>query len=100
MGCLFLLFLVPFFITYLPVLEMSGKRPYSQIKGSLPSLPDLLNPSPQNWLWGWLPLALMGDMAHQGEHHFGLTGTVFLLRHLQNPSWSPLEAGHHEGFCK
>ena len=22
------------------------------------------------------------------------------LRHLQNPSWSPLEAGHHEGFCK
>jgi len=19
---------------------------------------------------------------------------------LQNPSWFPLEAGHHEGFCK
>jgi len=23
-----------------------------------------------------------------------------LLRNLQNPSWFPLEAGHHEGFCK
>jgi len=23
-----------------------------------------------------------------------------LSRHLQNPSWFPLEAGHHEGFCK
>ncbi len=22
------------------------------------------------------------------------------LRHLQNPSWFPLEAGNHEGFCK
>ena len=21
-------------------------------------------------------------------------------RDLQNPSWCPLEAGHHEGFCK
>ena len=23
-----------------------------------------------------------------------------MQRHLQNPSWCPLEAGHHEGFCK
>jgi len=23
-----------------------------------------------------------------------------IMRPLQNPSWFPLEAGHHEGFCK
>jgi len=23
-----------------------------------------------------------------------------IKRPLQNPSWCPLEAGHHEGFCK
>ena len=25
---------------------------------------------------------------------------LMLVRHLQNPSWYPLEAGNHEGFCK
>jgi hypothetical protein len=44
--------LIPFLVTYLPVLRQFGSRSYEDVATMLPSLIDFINVGRQNWLWG------------------------------------------------
>lgn len=45
---------IPFFMLYIPVSRMYGKRTYSEITGQLPELIDFINVSTGNKMLGWL----------------------------------------------
>jgi len=44
--------------------------------------------------------ALRAQKLLRGKSSLLDAATFYIKRHLQNPSWFPLEAGNHEGFCK
>lgn len=45
--------LVPFAVTYLPVLNESGGRSYAEVFDLIPGIPNLLQFGRRNALWGW-----------------------------------------------
>ncbi len=46
--------LLPFVLTYLPVLRDIGGRSWDEVKLSLPSFGDFINVGSWNYAWGWL----------------------------------------------
>ena len=71
--------LVPFLRLYLPEHRIFGDHPYTAVRELLPVPCDLLNPSPWNAAWGWLPRLLLGNAAGRDEHYFGLPVISLLL---------------------
>jgi hypothetical protein len=54
LSLVFAVALLPFILTYLPVLRDVGGRNWDEVKLSLPSVVDLINVGPNNYAWGWL----------------------------------------------
>jgi hypothetical protein len=55
----FIVCLVPFFLTYIPMVKMGYGASYDDISKNLPRLVDLINLGPWNQTWGqWLPRVL------------------------------------------
>jgi len=68
LAVVFAVALLPFIVTYLPVLRDIGGRSWDEVKLSLPSIGDFINVGPLNYAWGWLARDLVPPdrpMAHE-----------------------------------
>ncbi len=62
--------LIPFLITYIPVLKLNGARHFeSEVLGTLPTLFDFINTGHENGVWGSFLLALNPGMNNRPLAH-------------------------------
>jgi hypothetical protein len=73
-GAVFGVMILPFLMVYLPKLHETGGRQMIDVRPYLPSLLDIANVGPQNWLWGWTATGL-----EHGEHEAGFPLLVLVL---------------------
>ncbi len=79
----FLIWLLPFFAVYYPVFGRTGGRPYAEVFSYLRDWREILNPGPDNWLWGRsLGKWFQGWVSPVGEAGFGITPLVILIAAL------------------
>jgi hypothetical protein len=73
LALIFLVALIPFLATYLPIHREFGNRDWDQVRRSLPLLADIVNVGPDNLAWGWLARMLVPAGRPMGhELTFGL----------------------------
>jgi len=51
-GLALLIGIIPFLMLYLPVLDAGHRRDFAEIVANAPDARDILNVTPDNWLWG------------------------------------------------
>lgn len=89
--CVFLVSLVPFARTYLPVLRIAGKRSYGEVSFYLPHLSSYFWMDKSNWVWGRVFENLRFDFGdYELRSSFGLVcmmfGVFIFVRTLQKVS--------------
>jgi hypothetical protein len=83
----FALFMVPFFLIFLPVLTQNGSRSYGEVEQGNPNLLSFLWMGATNPTWGWLSrIGPFLEMPLEGEKRIG-SGLVF------SASWLFLTGG-------
>ena len=75
----FAIAMVPFLLTYVPVLDEVGGRSFGEVLGLSPSPGDLINVGRHNVVWGWLIHPLLGNAARLDALNRAVAPTPVLL---------------------
>ena len=96
-SAFFAIAILPFILTYLPILQQSSGHGYNIVSQSLPTPSDLFNSSNDSLVWGPILYSLI-DPYRLGTHGFGLPIASFILTLLAIAYLLTRKSAQHHGI--